>query len=113
MGCYMYRVTAKVVKLPDGRTAHVAKYAYKPYRSWNGEKENARMHFQSGCYSSERMTLQTDLITTMETNDETGRLYHNVRGLKTFLDDEVLGTDNMPCIGTLRRDGKRIAIDPK
>ena len=32
MGEYVYRVTAELVTLSDGRKAHVAKFAYKPYR---------------------------------------------------------------------------------
>ena len=113
MGMYMYRVTAKLVTLADGRKAHVAKYAYKPYRTWTMDGENMRMHFRTGCYSSERMTLKSDLITTMTDEDASGRLYSNPRGLRVFLDDETLGTEHMPCIGTLRRNGKSIELETK
>jgi hypothetical protein len=51
MGAYTYRVTAKKVTLPDGSSANLAVYAYKPY--WN-DALNARMHFSTGCYAAER-----------------------------------------------------------
>ena len=114
MGMYMYRVTAELVTLSDGRKAHVAKYAYKPWRSWDGDKANAKLHFQTGCARSESMTLKSDLIITLEKEDTEGRLYANLRGLRTFLDDCTFGVaDVMPCVGVVRRDGKRIVVEPK
>jgi hypothetical protein len=112
MGMYMYRVTAKVLTLSDGRKAHVAKYAYKPWRSWDGEKENTRLHFRTGCVASDNMKLKTDLIVTMADEDSEGRLYQNKRELTSFLDDCTFGTDDMPCIGRVVRDGRTIKVTP-
>ena len=114
MGMYMYRVTAKLVTLTDGRKAHVAKYAYKPWRNWDGDAENARLHFKTGCIASENMKLKTDLIVTLDDEDSEGRLYHNRRGLRTFLDDCTFGEpDTMPCIGRVVRVGKSITFLPR
>jgi len=48
MGSYTYKVTGKKVKLSNGEVANVAKFAYKPYRSWNDYKLNNKMHHESG-----------------------------------------------------------------
>lgn len=112
MGQYMYRVTAKVVTLADGRKAHVAKYAYKPYGGFYYAKENAQMHFQSGCVASEKLNLKTDLITTYDPEHptDTGTLYDNKRGFRVFLDDSTFGIpDRLPRVGTVKNvDGKLI-----
>ena len=115
MGMYMYRVTAKVVTLDDGRKAHIAVYAYKPFRLWDCGKVNARMHFKTGCVASDHMKLKTDLIVTLDPEDPAaeGRLYHNQRGLTTFLDDCTFGEAHMPNLGTVRRNGKRIEFTPR
>lgn len=111
MGVYIYRVTAKLVKLSDGRKAHVAKFAYKPYTGWD-EKVNARMHFRSGCVASENLKLKSDLIVTLDpTEDTEGTLYHNKGGLTVFVDDYTFGTDLMPRLGSVRKVGNNIVIE--
>lgn len=52
MGTYVYKVTAKRVKLTDGTEANVATFAYKPY-FWD-DALNAKMAFKSGCGAAER-----------------------------------------------------------
>lgn len=102
MSAYVYRVTAKTVKLDDGRTAHVAQYAYKPYGfGFDAAKENQRAARLSGCYASERMTLKTPLIVSLSKDGQDGVLYNNPTGVKTFYDDTTFGTDRMPQIGTV------------
>lgn len=55
MAIYVYRVTNQTVKLSNGETANVAKFAYKPVRDFWGVRRNpnARMHFRSGCTADE------------------------------------------------------------
>lgn len=117
MGMYIYRVTAKLVKLADGRKAHVCKYAYKPYSNFfEGEKHNTRMHFKTGCFASEKLKLKTDLLVTFDTHEHMGNLYHNPQGLRTFYDDCTFGTDAMPRIGTVHRVGMfgdTYSVEPK
>lgn len=100
MGMYIYRVTAKMVKLNDGRKAHVAVFAYKPYRADNVE-DNRKMAFMSGCYASERLKLKSDLLVTLTADGSIGELYHNPKGRKTFYDDINFGTEHMPKIADL------------
>jgi len=52
MGTYVYKVTAKRVKLTDGTEANVAMFAYKPY-FWDNAM-NAKMAFRSGCAAADR-----------------------------------------------------------
>lgn len=52
MGNYVYKVTAKRVKLVDGSEANVAVFAYKPY-FWD-DKMNARMAKKSACFVADR-----------------------------------------------------------
>ena len=54
MGAYVYKVTAKTVKLSNGETANVAVYAYKPYRSPSMYSENSQLHFETGCVTHDR-----------------------------------------------------------
>ena len=103
MGMYIYRVTARMVKLADGRKAHVCQYAYKPLRTWSGEKQNARWHFQTGCVASEGLKHKSDLIVVFDEHEHTGRLYRNPQGLRTFYDDVTFGTEHMPRIGKVER----------
>lgn len=100
MGMYIYRVTAKLVKLVDGRKAHICQYAYKPC---SDERVNGRAHFRTGCYSSERMKLKSDLLVVLGTHGHEGNLYHNPHGLRTFHDDCTFGTEAMPKLGTVQR----------
>jgi hypothetical protein len=100
---YIYRVTARMVTLTDGRKAHVAQYAYKPWHSMSGEKHNARLHFKTGCVASEKLKLKSDLLVTLDTHEHEGRLYHNPQGLRTFYDDCTFGTEHMPKLGTVQR----------
>jgi hypothetical protein len=53
MGEYVYKVTAKTVKLTDGTKANVAVFAYKPY-GWDSDGLNGKMYFQTGCPAAER-----------------------------------------------------------
>jgi hypothetical protein len=99
---YIYRVTAKLVKLADGRKAHVAQYAYKPW-GFGDRKENQRLHFKTGCVASENMELKSDLIVTLDDHEHEGNLYHNHRHLRVFLDDATFGTEHMPKLGTVER----------
>jgi len=103
MGMYVYRVTARLVKLADGRKAHVCQYAYKPWNSMSGEKHNALLHFKTGCVASEKLKLKSDLLVTFDTHEHEGRLYRNPRGLRTFYDDCTFGTEAMPRVGEVRR----------
>lgn len=111
MGEYIYRVTSKVVKLTDGRTAHVAKFAYKPYWSvFSGNKENARLHFKSGCVASENMTLKTDLLVTLDEKGEVGSLWSNTGNFKVF-SDYAFGKEGLANIGHVVKVGK--AYEPR
>jgi len=101
MGAYIYRVTAKVVKLVGGRKAHVAQYAYKPYHSRSMEKENARAHFRTGCVASEKLKLKSDLLITLNKAGTAGTLYHNPQGIRVFYDDNTFGTAVMPNLGEI------------
>jgi hypothetical protein len=103
MGMYIYRVSAKLVKLVDGRKAHVCQYAYKPYTDWSSEKHNARMHFKTGCVASEKLKLKSDLLVVLDTHGHEGNLYRNPQGLRTFYDDCTFGTEHMPKLGTVQR----------
>lgn len=105
MGVYVYRVTAKLIKLSDGRKAHVAKYAYKPYNGFGSAGTNSKLHFQSGCVASENLELKSDLITTVDVDDPTsvGSLYENKRGLKVFVDDHNFGAEWMPRVASVRK----------
>ena len=118
MGNYVYRVTSELIKLADGRKAHVAKYAYKPYGQFGfggGEnrKCNQRMHFQSGCTASEQLKLKSDLIATVDKAGLYGKLYENPGKLKVFYDDNTFGTKYMPVAGCIMRAGTRWKIDPR
>ena len=55
MGTYVYKVTKETVKLSNGELANVAKFAYKPVRSFwrDGHHANSRMHFRSGCTAND------------------------------------------------------------
>lgn len=110
MGMYMYRVHAKLVKLVDGRKAHVADYAYKP---WHDPALDNKLHMKTGCFASERMTLKSDLIVTLDDDKLEGRLYHNPRGLKVFLDDATFGTESMPYVGRIEAAAGGFRIIPK
>lgn len=103
MGMYIYRVTARLVKLADGRKAHVCQYAYKPWRNWDGDKENARLHFRTGCVASESLKLKSDLVVVFDEHENEGRLYQNPRGLRVFYDDVTFGTEHMPRVGKVQR----------
>lgn len=106
MGEYIYRVTAKIVELNDGRKAHVAKYAYKPYRvgfGFNTDLENNRMYFRSGCAASDRMKLKNNLLVILDEKGETGELYDNAKRFTTFSDDVTLGTERLPRIAEVSR----------
>jgi len=98
---YIYRVTARLVKLADGRKAHVCQYAYKPWS--HDDKLNAKLHFKTGCLASEGMKLKSDLLVTFDTHEHEGRLYRNPHGLRTFYDDVTFGTENMPRLGEVKR----------
>jgi len=115
MGIYIYRVTGELIKLADGRKAHVAKFAYKPVMSGfgNAEKANARMRFQSGCIASANMKLKSDLIATITEDGLYGRLYGNPRGLKVFYDDTTFGSEKMPALANIMRAGTRWKPDPR
>lgn len=113
MGMYIYRVTARLVKLADGRKAHVCQYAYKPYSDWGSANHNARLHFKTGCVASEKLKLKSDLLVTFDTHEHEGRLYHNPRGLRTFYDDCTFGTEAMPHVGEVRRAGQLYRVTPK
>ncbi len=112
MGVYMYRVTAKTVKLETGELAHVAKFAYKPYNSFfSGDRDNAKMHFRSGCVASENMDLKSNFIVTLDERGETGTLYGNPTGLKVFIDDYTFGSEKMPRLSDVRKAGKYYALE--
>jgi hypothetical protein len=100
---YIYRVTARLVKLADGRKAHVCQYAYKPWGGWSSRKENARLHFRTGCVASEKLKLKSDLLVSFGDHEHVGNLYHNPRGLTVFLDDATFGTEHMPKAGSVER----------
>jgi hypothetical protein len=53
MGSYVYKVTAKKVKLIDGTEANVAIFAYKPF-GWDSDNMNGRMAFQAGVPAADR-----------------------------------------------------------
>lgn len=103
MGIYIYRVTAKLVKLADGRKAHVAKYAYKPFRDFD---LNRRAHFETGCLASERLKLKSDLLVVLDEHEHSGVLYSNLLNLKVFYDDTTFGSANMPKVGDVKRIGQ-------
>jgi len=69
MGMYMYKVTGKKVLLSDGRYAHVAKAAYKPFfysYSDDSEKKNTKMYYKTGCYYADKRAKEghmTGLVT--------------------------------------------------
>jgi hypothetical protein len=103
MGAYIYRVTARMIKLASGKKAHVAEYAYKPWNGWDTSKLNARLHFKSGCVASERLKLKSELVVTFDDHEHTGRLWHNPQGLRVFYDDDTFGTARMPRLCNLER----------
>ena len=100
---YTYRVTSQQITLTDGRKAYVAKYAYKPYRGWDGEKANARLHFKTGCVASENMKLQHDLIVTIDEEKGTGTLWSNRTRMTVFDDDSNFGSERMPKLNDIVR----------
>lgn len=113
MGEYVYRVTAKTIKLDDGRIAHVAKFAYKPYSHGffrGGGDQNAKMYFSSGCTASDRMTLKSDLIATIDPVKGVGVLYANKNGYTVFSDYQF-GTEGMPKTGKVEKVGNTWKID--
>lgn len=101
MGAYIYRVTAKTVRLVDGNVAHVAQYAYKPSRS--DDSQNHRWHFKSGCVASERLNLKSGLLVLLDELEDSGTLYENPHDLKWFYDDNIIGTKFMPLVGEIQR----------
>jgi hypothetical protein len=119
MGVYIYRVTGELIKLTDGRKAHVAKYAYKPFMSGfgNAEKANARMHFKSGCTASANLKLKSDLLATLyedkATGKITGELYYNACNARVFYDDTTFGSEKMPRLGSVAKSGKTYDFTPK
>lgn len=108
MGVYVYRVTAKTVKLGGGGRAHVAKYAYKPYTYGSGaaDKANSKMYFRTGCAASARMTLKSGMIVVLDNEGNVGTLYANPTGAKVFYDDTMFGSEKMPKLAEVYRDGK-------
>jgi len=95
MGMYVYRVTAQRVICSDGQPANVAKYAYKPYFSWDGQKYNNQMAFKSGCHASDRMAANGKLSGRVVIGD---RVFANPNNYGTFYDDCTIGTDKMPAV---------------
>ena len=56
MGIYMYRVTSKTRKLPNGETANIAVFAYKPALSGrDADKVNSKAHFKTGCVRADAL----------------------------------------------------------
>lgn len=57
MGNYIYRVTSKTRKLPNGETANIAVFAYKPCSDWSeeGRAFNSKAHFKTGCVRSDAL----------------------------------------------------------
>ena len=105
MSAYVYRVTAQMVRLADGSTAHVAKFAYKPYWGFDADEKNQRAARRSGVFASERMVLKSDKIAILGESFDgkfDGVVYSNPTGLKTFYDDLTPGTEKMPKIGNLK-----------
>lgn len=101
MGSYIYRTTAEKVRLTDGSLANVAVYAYKPsWSGWDYEKRNREMAFKSGCLASERMkeANMTDKVVFRWSSGEMSGVYGNPKKFKTFYDDNVIGTPDMPPI---------------
>jgi hypothetical protein len=96
MGTYVYRVTAKRVICSDGKPANIAKYAYKPFWSWDGEKANARMDFRSGCPASRRLASEGRLTDRIVFEDSDGKVFGNPNNYGTFHDADVIGTQRMP-----------------
>lgn len=79
MGAYIYRVTAKRVRLTDGREANVASFGYKPS---SDVAFNKRMEFRSGCHASWRMAREGKLTGRVVMG---GRVWEYNGG--TFVDD--------------------------
>jgi hypothetical protein len=88
MGTYVYRATAKKVKLSDGRVAHLAKYAYKPFWGYDNYSvsANARMQKNSGCYASERMQKNGNFTGLVVKEDEPGAEVYRMKS-PVFYDD--------------------------
>lgn len=79
MGEYIYRITAKRVRLSDGTEANVAKYAYKPYDIFNHNGANTKMHFESGCIASERMARNGRLTGRFVYDETSGSVVYSLR----------------------------------
>lgn len=54
MGAYLYKVASKPCMVIDGEPVFDTSYAYKPYRSWDAEKVNSKLDFQTGVTSARR-----------------------------------------------------------
>jgi hypothetical protein len=90
MGAYIYRMTAKKVKLSNGEQANVAVYAYKPY---GREKEDRAMHFRSGATASDLMARRGNLCAYFVMGDDNGnprpddqRVFRNLQRRGSFSD---------------------------
>jgi hypothetical protein len=102
MGIYIYRVHGKIVKLEDGRKAHIVDFAYKPFSGFRGgDGINNKLHFESGCTASERMTLKADLLISYDEATGRGNLWGNPTGLKVFY-DTGLGGERLPNLGDVQ-----------
>lgn len=84
MGVYVYRVTSKKVKCSDGEMANVAVFAYKPW--YSNDKENARMHFQSGCVSSDNMAARQRITDRIAIGNQ---VFENVDMVGSFYDSQL------------------------
>lgn len=99
MGTYVYRVTAKRVKLSNGEEANVAVFAYKPY--WS-PRSDRKMHFSSGALASDRMAERGNLCEYIVMGDDNrkpylpSRVYRNTAKVGTFYDGDEPGGNMFP-----------------
>ena len=103
MGAYVYRLTARRVKLSDGTEANVAVYAYKPFHGLRADPANAKLELTSGCHAARRIReISGRVVLGTRTTTQSGKsvrvfadhdtpVYDNPRGMRTFLDDSNLG----------------------
>ena len=90
MAAYIYKVTAEIVTLDDGRQANVAKYAYKPYNDWgpDAEKANRRMWQKSACGIAERYVEKSEKFTGLVVMGDDRTAYNALEFNEgTFYDD--------------------------
>ena len=93
MGSYIYRVTAKKVKLSNGGEANVAAYAYKPFGGWDRAKADAnnnKMHFRTSCSRADSAAAKGKFTGLVVGEDKPGSPVWEFKG-GSFTDDWLFG----------------------